>query len=492
MTLSWSSKTWVLAVALSVGLTVSLEAATMPGTYNITDFGAKGDGRHDDTPAFRRAVAEAAKVGGCVLLPPVVPGGGYVLTGTVRLEPGVSLIGALAGMPFIAWEGVPREMQRGAVILARPRKEDYEGEKKQPLFELLGGNTVRGLYILYDQQPWPSDKELEASTSPYRYDTFEQFRSRFVAEHAKPYGPTFYSRHAPSVTIEDITCGRYYDFCVFHLAGKVFIERCYLYGYKRAFAIKHGPDTIRFRGIHVVPNVERSISHEHSKLHAAITACDDNVAFDFGAVDGYSVEDVVVFLAHTGFKLGASEASPFFDPVENSRESFSWGKGPWGSIQNVKLDNVALGFHCVTGTILPNQLQNLMVHVSIPSDQKVQTGSGQVARQAAFFVEPGFAGATLTVHNLSISSFAPTNVLAGAQMVQRANGRAFLIDCPGYPDRVDYAERKQACFDIFGLVLSNIPSTHFLAVTPGTTPDVRVVGFTHNGVRQADGALIAK
>jgi hypothetical protein len=93
------------------------------------------------------------------------------------------------------------------------------------------------------------------------------------------------------------------------------------------------------------------------------------------------------------------------------------------------------------------------------------------------------------VQNLSLSSFAPTRVLAGAQMVQPANGRAFLLDCPGYPDRVDYAERQQAHLEIFGLVVSNIPRSHLLAVTARTIPGVRVTGFMHNGLRQPDGEL---
>lgn len=476
---------------LALGGTALGAESTMPGLFPVRQFGAVGDGLHDDTEAFRRAVAAAKEVGGTVVVDPVIAGGGYVLTGTIRLDPAVSLVGAPAGMPFFAWEGVPREQQTGAVILARPRPEDYTGERKQPLFELGGGNTVRGLYILYDEQPWPSDEQFDDPASPYHYDSLDELRERFVRDHARPYGPTFYARHGAVLTIEDITCGRYYDFCVFHTAGKAVIQRCYLYGVKRAFAIQHGPDVVRISSIHIVPNVERPISREHSKLHAAITHHEDNIAFDFGNVDGYSVRDVAVYLAHTGIKLGADESAPFYNPVTGERVSFPWGRGPWGAFQDVKLDNVTLGFRCVVGTILPNQLDDVMIHVSLPAKETVETTEGPVARQAAFYLQPNFAGATLQVSNLSLSSFAPRSTHAAAQMVHQANGRAFLLDCPGIPEKQHYADRREAHLTIHDLVVSNILDSHMVGRTAGTASQVWVSGFTHNGVRRRDGLLEA-
>lgn len=470
-------------------LYLALLLAGPPGVVSVRDCGAVGDGVTDDTEAFRRAVAQAAEVGGVVSVDPVTPGGGYVLTGTITVDRGVSLIGSPAGMPYIAWEGVPREMQRGAVILARPRAEDYTGERKAPLFDLGGGNTVRGLYILYDQQPWPSDADFANPDSPFHYPDLDAVKGRFIAEHARPYGPTFYARHGASVTIEDITCGRYWDFILFHTAGKVFIERCYLYGYKRAIAVRHGPDVVRIRGIHVVPNVERPIVREHTQLLAAICAASDNIAFDFAAVDGYSVDDAIVFLCHTGMRLGADAAHPFVDTVNGETEVLEWGRGPWGSLHNLKFDNVTVGFEALTATILPNQLANAMVHVSLPAEATVETTDGPVARQAAFLVGPDFAGGVLQMQNLSLSSFAPTGVLAGAQMVHQANGRAFLLDCPGMDEPRDYAVRRQMHCELFGLVISNIPATHLVGATPGTRGRIAVRGFVHNGVAQPDGML---
>ncbi|MCC7493828.1 MAG: hypothetical protein IT204_15845 [Fimbriimonadaceae bacterium] len=454
--------------------------------FRVTAYGAKGDATTDDTAAFQAAADAAGAVGGVVRLDPVAPGGGYVVSSTVRLPPGVSLIGAPSGMPFFLWEGVPRAQQRGAVILARPRADQYQGEKSRPLFELGGGNLVRGVYILYDEQPWPSDEEVQRAASPYHYATFEQFRERFVNDHARRYGPTFWGRHVAGVTIEDVTCHGYWDFCVFPAAGKVFLERIYLYGYGRGFALQEARDTVRIRGIHLVPNVSTAISWQHAWLQAAIAWRPENIAFDFGTVDGYSVSDVVVFVCHTGFRLGADAARPFGDPVTGGRYVPEWGQAPWGSLDNIKLDNVVVGFELLSGTILPNQLRNIMVHVSLPTATQIATAGGPVARQAAFVIEPGFAGATAQVSQLAISSFSPDRVAKGAQMVHQAGGRAFLAACPGIDERLHYADRRQAAIAVQGLVISNLTPPSLFAATADNRAVVEVRSFRLNGVGQPD------
>ena len=480
----------LLACGLLALAALPLGAAEVPGIFTVRAYGAVGDAQTDDTAAFQAAIDQAARCGGTVLVDPVRPGRGYVLTRQVTLKRGVSLVGSLAGMPFIAWEGVPREIRTGPVILARPRKEEYTAKVKRPLFRLEGGNTLRGLYILYDRQPWPSDREFADPESPYHYPSLEQLTGRFLQEHVAPVGPTIcVAPGVASTTIEDITCGRYRDFFYAPAGGKIAISRCYLFGYGRAFALREARDVVRISQVHLVPNVEGPISWEHAQLHAAITASPQNIAFDFGSVDGYSISDAAVFLVHTGVKLGASADRPFLDPLTGEQVSLRWGLGPWGSMHNVKLDNCVVGFECVTGTILPNQLGNVMVHTSIGTADTFPAAAGPLPRQAAFLVEPGFAGATLQISNLSLSSFAPTRVVATARMVHETGGRAFLVDCPPGQPLVDYAHRDGAHLEIFGLVVSNIPESHLLAASAGTTPGVRVRGFVHNGVARPDGEL---
>ncbi|HWA24084.1 MAG TPA: glycosyl hydrolase family 28-related protein, partial [Lacunisphaera sp.] len=61
-----------------------------PGSRSVLEFGARGDGRADDTPALQQAVAAAARQGGTIW----VPAGEYVLTGDIVVPAGVAIRGA--------------------------------------------------------------------------------------------------------------------------------------------------------------------------------------------------------------------------------------------------------------------------------------------------------------------------------------------------------------------------------------------------------------
>jgi hypothetical protein len=58
------------------------------GLINVCDFGAKGDGKTDNTASFRKAINEAAKTGGSIIIPP-----GVYMTSTLQLQPHIGLIG---------------------------------------------------------------------------------------------------------------------------------------------------------------------------------------------------------------------------------------------------------------------------------------------------------------------------------------------------------------------------------------------------------------
>lgn len=70
----------------------------VPGTvYSVKDFGAYGDGVHDDTAAINAAISFAYAAGGGTVYVPI---GAYLVSGNIVLYPGVSFVGAggLAGM----------------------------------------------------------------------------------------------------------------------------------------------------------------------------------------------------------------------------------------------------------------------------------------------------------------------------------------------------------------------------------------------------------
>ncbi|MEI6569582.1 MAG: glycosyl hydrolase family 28-related protein, partial [Verrucomicrobiota bacterium] len=108
------------------------------GTFPVSAFGAKGDGKVDDTAAITKALAAAGKLGGRVLLPP----GRYLVAGSLRIPPGVTLEG---GNSSPVWS----EPLLGVVILATGGRDQ---ESAPALFELGHSATVRGLTVWYPEQ----------------------------------------------------------------------------------------------------------------------------------------------------------------------------------------------------------------------------------------------------------------------------------------------------------------------------------------------------
>ena len=80
-------------------------------TYNVADFGAKGDGMHIDSPAINAAIEKAASDGGGLV---VLPAGTY-LSYSIHLRSNVTL----------RWE-------KGAVLKAAPTTETTEYDEAEP------------------------------------------------------------------------------------------------------------------------------------------------------------------------------------------------------------------------------------------------------------------------------------------------------------------------------------------------------------------------
>ena len=59
------------------------------GQVNVADFGAKGDGKTDDTEAFQKAIDAVTNAGGKV----IVPVGQFRIEGSVRIKDGVTVAG---------------------------------------------------------------------------------------------------------------------------------------------------------------------------------------------------------------------------------------------------------------------------------------------------------------------------------------------------------------------------------------------------------------
>ncbi|QEH31971.1 Pectate lyase superfamily protein [Aquisphaera giovannonii] len=126
---------------------VALVAAlvAMPGVafarVNARDFGAKGDGKADDTAAVQRALAAAAADRGGVV---ELPKGMYRIDGSLDVPPGVCLAGE--------WQAPHHaNTEHGTVLLATGNAGKEDGP---PLIMLHQSSAVKGITVFYpDQDP---------------------------------------------------------------------------------------------------------------------------------------------------------------------------------------------------------------------------------------------------------------------------------------------------------------------------------------------------
>lgn len=117
--------------------------------FNVRDFGAKGDGETDDTPAFQKALAAAAQAGGGTVL---APRGNYLFAGNLNVPPGVTLCGIWESVPAhngLRDAGLPKPTDDGTTFLVTANA----GTEDAPAFLTLNHNsTLRGVVIYYPKQ----------------------------------------------------------------------------------------------------------------------------------------------------------------------------------------------------------------------------------------------------------------------------------------------------------------------------------------------------
>lgn len=251
--------------------------AQMADVVSVEEWGAVADSLTDNTKAFQEAIDHAAARGGTVY----VPSGKWRIEGSVKVKPGVTLMGSNTA-PLSPYQ------LTGTVILATGSKGNEEGE---PLFELWNASAVRGITVFYPEQS---------------------------VDDIKPYPWTFYQRNPPvvhsqtekraedfNVTIEDVTLINSYN------------------------GIRTGPDEngrhifrnihgcVLRRGIFVdwvgdVGRIDNVQFHSHFWFHPSTKGNWDKVfsymqhnleAFIFGRSDWEYVTNTFVFPAKIGYKF---------------------------------------------------------------------------------------------------------------------------------------------------------------------------------------------
>jgi hypothetical protein len=416
-----------------------------PGTFVVTDFGAVPDSKNDNTAAFQSAVDAAAEAGGVVLVPSVGGRSAYVINGTISVPPGVSIVGSASGTG-LAVEGPypwPDTPITGAKILARPSPAD------SPLFRLGPGTTVRGLWITYDQQPMPSDSELVDGNGAYQYLSFDAVRSFFIDEHVVPTGPTFYIESGDQVKIQDIVADRYWDFLYMKEGGPLRVDSVSLYGYGTGFTVEESDAVNAFTNISFAPTVGPFVpgtgtgADEWTWVFGAIASQVDNVGFHFGRADAFVLDNIAFRGGNTAVRVGASFDYPIIDPLTETFFTNEPGLGPWGQIQDIRIEQAAVGIHLVWPSPVALTLSNVSMVSGIDDGSSFSTASGSgdtgdVSRQALILVESSFNAdnngvppqvPAVLATNVALASRADTALFGqAAATVDDINGRVFLVN----------------------------------------------------------------
>jgi len=132
---------------LGVLSSLSLFAADV----SVMDFGAKADGKTDDTAAFQKALDHAAELSGATV---VAPGGNYYFAGHLSVPGGVTLKGSWESVPShngLRNPGLPKPTDGGTTFLVT---ENVGTEEGAPFITLNNNSTLKGVVIFYpDQNP---------------------------------------------------------------------------------------------------------------------------------------------------------------------------------------------------------------------------------------------------------------------------------------------------------------------------------------------------
>ena len=124
-------------------------AGSEPDVLSVLDFGAKGDGKTDDTAAFQRALDAATKAGGGTVH---APRGNYFFAGHLNVGSGVTLEGIWQSVPShtgLRDAGLRKPTDDGTTFLIT---ESAGHEDGAPFITLNHNSTLKGVVLFYPDQ----------------------------------------------------------------------------------------------------------------------------------------------------------------------------------------------------------------------------------------------------------------------------------------------------------------------------------------------------
>lgn len=269
-----ASRVFTRAVAFLAFL-FSLALPAQASFFDVTDFGARGDGETDDTAAFQRGMEAAAEAGGGVVR---VPAGHYRIDGNLNVPDLVTLEGTwrAPGRLYPKSGENPFGNLRGSVLLAYAGAGEEEGE---PFIWLNSNSTVKGLAVFYPEQ---------TPTNP-----------------PMPYPWTIASAGADNCSIIDVLLINPFQAVDFgtRVAGRHYIRNLYAQALRRGLFVDQCYDVGRAENVHFWPfwsweDPVREYMEEHSE------------AFIFGRTDWQYLTNCFAIGYGVGFRFGNFGSGP--------------------------------------------------------------------------------------------------------------------------------------------------------------------------------------
>eukprot|EP01084_Bolivina_argentea_P076561 138771_1 len=133
-------------------------ADTVNMTFNVLNYGAKGDGTTDDTAAFQATFAAAAS--GAIVFAPT---GRYVFKGQLKIPHGVSLVGSYLTVPSHSF---PKTAPTDGTVLM-PYYGRGQTNETHSFITISEDASLKGVVIYYPEQPCGNAAPAEYPPSIY-------------------------------------------------------------------------------------------------------------------------------------------------------------------------------------------------------------------------------------------------------------------------------------------------------------------------------------
>ncbi len=280
----------------------TLKTKDMPVVaYNVKDFGAKGDGETDDTPAFQAALYAAQKIGGGVVFAPAAR---YAIKGNLYVPRTVQLRGE--------WQN-PLETDgfKGTLLMAYAGRGDEDGIA----FITMGrSGSVSHLAVWYPEQK---------------------------ADDIQPYPWTFRNHYCKS-NICNVTMYNSYR-GIKHgngMNGNQIADQVYATFLSRGLELDCNFDLPRYSNLYITPEIWATSGLSDAPSGDSLNALKNYLisnleALRVGRADGLSVYNLNIDYAKIG---GLYDMADKIEP-----ETLTSG-GAFSNVTNFKLTNVNIGF----------------------------------------------------------------------------------------------------------------------------------------------------